>query len=51
LRHIASFNLPKGTEQVRREKRQALSLVTAEVRGRDIGSLVERGQANGSDRG
>jgi Cu/Ag efflux pump CusA len=45
LRHIASFNLAEGPNQVSRQNGKWLVAVTAEVRGRDIGSLVDEAQA------
>jgi cobalt-zinc-cadmium resistance protein CzcA len=45
LHHIASFNLGEGPNQVSRENGKRLVAVTAEVRGRDIGSLVDEAQA------
>ena len=50
LRHIASFNLAEGPNQVSRENGKRLVAVTAEVRGRDIGSLVEEAQAKVAQR-
>jgi cobalt-zinc-cadmium resistance protein CzcA len=50
LRHIASFNLAEGPNQVSRENGKRLVAVTAEVRGRDIGSLVDEAQAKVAQR-
>ena len=50
LRRIASFNLAEGPNQVSRENGKRLVAVTAEVRGRDIGSLVDEAQAKVAQR-
>src|SRR5215470_13079238 len=45
LRDVASFIFAEGPNQVSRENGKRLVVVTAEVRGRDIGSLVDEAQA------
>jgi len=45
LRELASFIFAEGPNQVSRENGKRLVVVTAEVRGRDIGSLVDEAQA------
>src|SRR5262249_44774214 len=45
LRQLASFNYSEGPNQVSRENGKRRVVVTAEVRGRDLGSLVEEAQA------
>jgi cobalt-zinc-cadmium resistance protein CzcA len=45
LRHLAEFKFAEGPNQISRENGKRLVAVTAEVRGRDIGSLVEEAQA------
>lgn len=45
LRTIASFELTEGANQISRENGKRRVVATAEVRGRDIGSLVEEAQA------
>jgi len=45
LRQLASFNFSEGANQVSRENGKRRVVVTAEVRGRDIGSLVDEAQA------
>jgi len=45
LRQLASFNFTEGPNQVSRENGKRLVVVTADVRGRDIGSLVDEAQA------
>jgi cobalt-zinc-cadmium resistance protein CzcA len=44
LRQLATFNFSEGPNQVSRENGKRRVVVTAEVRGRDIGSLVEEAQ-------
>src|SRR6266516_2698790 len=44
LRQLATFNFSEGPNQVSRENGKRRVVVTAEVRGRDIGSLVEETQ-------
>ena len=44
LREIARFNLTEGPNQVSRENWKRRVVVTANVRGRDIGSLVDEAQ-------
>ncbi len=44
LRQLASFNFAEGPNQVSRENGKRLVAVTADVRGRDIGSLVDEAQ-------
>jgi cobalt-zinc-cadmium resistance protein CzcA len=44
LRQLASFAFSEGPNQISRENGKRLVSVTAEVRGRDIGSLVEEAQ-------
>ncbi|WP_252407001.1 efflux RND transporter permease subunit, partial [Escherichia coli] len=44
LGNIASFHLTEGPNQVSRENGQRRVVVTANVRGRDIGSLVAEAQ-------
>src|SRR5262249_39779464 len=44
LRQLATFNFAEGSNQVSRENGKRRVVVTAEVRGRDIGSLVEEAQ-------
>jgi heavy metal efflux system protein len=45
LRQVASFNFSEGPNQISRENGKRRVVVTAEVRGRDIGSLVDEAQA------
>jgi cobalt-zinc-cadmium resistance protein CzcA len=45
LRHLASFHFTQGPNQVSRENGKRRVVVTANARGRDIGSLVEEAQA------
>jgi cobalt-zinc-cadmium resistance protein CzcA len=44
LLQLATFNFSEGPNQVSRENGKRRVVVTAEVRGRDIGSLVEEAQ-------
>jgi heavy metal efflux system protein len=44
LRQLATFNFSEGPNQISRENGKRRVVVTAEVRGRDIGSLVEEAQ-------
>ncbi len=44
LRQLASFTWAEGPNQISRENGRRLVTVTAEIRGRDIGSLVEEAQ-------
>ncbi|HMJ29210.1 MAG TPA: efflux RND transporter permease subunit, partial [Xanthobacteraceae bacterium] len=46
LRTIASFEQTEGANQISRENGKRRVVATAEVRGRDIGSLVADAQAN-----
>ena len=50
LRELASFIFAEGPNQVSRENGKRLVVVTAEVRGRDIGSLVDEAQAKVAER-
>jgi len=50
LREVASFIFAEGPNQVSRENGKRLVVVTAEVRGRDIGSLVDEAQAKVAER-
>jgi heavy metal efflux system protein len=45
LRQLATFNLSEGPNQVSRDNGKRRMIVAADVRGRDIGSLVEEAQA------
>jgi cobalt-zinc-cadmium resistance protein CzcA len=45
LRQVASFSVTEGPNQISRENGQRRVVVTANVRGRDIGSLVAEAQA------
>src|SRR5262249_21474413 len=45
LRQVAAFDFSEGPNQVSRENGKRRVVVTAEVRGRDIGSLVDEAQA------
>ena len=45
LRQIATFDFGEGPNQISRENSKRRVVVTANVRGRDIGSLVEEAQA------
>lgn len=45
LRQLASFDFAEGPNQISRENGKRLISVTAEVRGRDIGSLVDEARA------
>ena len=45
LRVLADFNLSEGPNQVSRENGKRRVVVTADVRGRDIGSAVAEAQA------
>ena len=47
LRQLATFNFSEGPNQVSRENGKRRVVVTAEVRGRDIGSLVDEAQGEG----
>ena len=47
LRQLATFNFSEGPNQISRENGKRRVVVTAEVRGRDIGSLVEEAQGEG----
>lgn len=44
LRELASFTVTDGLAEVRREKGSRLVVVSANVRGRDLGSFVEEAQ-------
>jgi heavy metal efflux system protein len=44
LRQLATFTFSEGPNQISRENGKRRVVVTAEVRGRDIGSLVEEAQ-------
>jgi cobalt-zinc-cadmium resistance protein CzcA len=48
LRQLATFNFSEGPNQISRENGKRRVVVTAEVRGRDIGSLVEETQGGRS---
>lgn len=50
LRTIASFEQTEGTNQISRENGKRRVVATAEVRGRDIGSLVAEAQAKVAER-
>jgi cobalt-zinc-cadmium resistance protein CzcA len=50
LRQLVSFQFSEGLNQVSRENGKRRVVVTAEVRGRDIGSLVAEAQARVSER-
>ena len=50
LRDVGSFIFAEGPNQVSRENGKRLVVVTAEVRGRDIGSLVDEAQAKVAER-
>jgi cobalt-zinc-cadmium resistance protein CzcA len=45
LRQVASFEFAEGPNQISRENGKRRVVVTANVRGRDIGSLVDEAQA------
>jgi cobalt-zinc-cadmium resistance protein CzcA len=45
LRQLASFHFGEGPNQISRENGERRVVVTANVRGRDIGSLVDEAQA------
>jgi cobalt-zinc-cadmium resistance protein CzcA len=45
LRQLATFHVAEGPNQISRENGKRLVVVTADVRGRDIGSLVDEVQA------
>src|SRR6266487_3864378 len=45
LRQLANFNFAEGPNQLSRENGKRLVVVTADVRGRDIGLLVDEAQA------
>jgi cobalt-zinc-cadmium resistance protein CzcA len=45
LRQLATFNFSEGPNQISRELGKRRVVVTANVRGRDIGSLVDEAQA------
>ena len=49
LRQLASFQVEDGLAEVRRENGRRLVIVSANVRGRDIGSFVEEAQAGVTD--
>src|SRR5205823_5881680 len=44
LRQLATFNFSEGPNQISRENGKRRVVVTAEVRGRDLGSLVDEAQ-------
>ena len=44
LRQVATFNFSEGPNQISRDNGKRRVVVTAEVRGRDIGSLVDEAQ-------
>ena len=44
LKQVASFSVTEGPNQISRENGKRRVVVTANVRGRDIGSLVEEAQ-------
>ena len=44
LRQVATFSLSEGPNQISRELGKRRVVVTANVRGRDIGSLVDEAQ-------
>ena len=46
LRQLASFTFTEGPNQVSRENGKRVVIVTANVRGRDIGSLVAQAQSD-----
>jgi cobalt-zinc-cadmium resistance protein CzcA len=50
MRELASFNFAEGPNQVSRENGKRLVAVTAEVRGRDIGTLVDEAQVKVAER-
>jgi cobalt-zinc-cadmium resistance protein CzcA len=50
LRQLATFNFSEGPNQVSRENGKRRVVVTAEARGRDIGSLVEEAQRKVAER-
>ena len=50
LRQVASFSVTEGPNQISRENGKRRVVVTANVRGRDIGSLVAQAQAEVADR-
>jgi cobalt-zinc-cadmium resistance protein CzcA len=50
LRQLASFNFAEGPNQISRENGKRRVVVTAEVRGRDLGSLVDEAQAKVAQR-
>jgi cobalt-zinc-cadmium resistance protein CzcA len=45
LRQLATFNFSEGPNQISRENGKRRVVATAEVRGRDLGSLVDEAQA------
>ncbi len=45
LRQLATFHLSEGPNQISRDNGKRRVVVTADVRGRDMGSLVEEAQA------
>src|SRR5258706_3267902 len=50
LRQFASFRFSEGPNQISRDNSKRRVVVTANVRGRDMGSFVEEAQAKVSDR-
>ncbi|MCJ2048671.1 efflux RND transporter permease subunit [Methylobacterium sp. J-070] len=50
LRQVARFSVSEGPNQISRENGRRRVVVTANVRGRDIGSLVAEAQAKVADR-
>jgi cobalt-zinc-cadmium resistance protein CzcA len=50
LRQVATFELSEGPNQISRENGKRRVVVTANIRGRDIGSLVEEAQDKVVDR-
>src|SRR5262249_26315885 len=51
LRQLATFDFSEGPNQVSRENGKRRVVVTAEARGRDIGSLVEEAQRKVAEQG
>jgi cobalt-zinc-cadmium resistance protein CzcA len=44
LSAVAKFSIKKGPNQISRENGKRLIIVTANIRGRDLGSFVQEGQ-------
>lgn len=50
LSEVANFNMTMGPNQINRENGKRVAIITANVRGRDLGSFVEEAQAKINDK-